>query len=45
MNYRITQYHNQKGYILVEYITFNPNKKSLDTHCHGNSTRRRKEIN
>jgi len=36
---KITQHHNQREYILIELITFNPNKKSLVTHCHGNLTR------
>ena len=38
---RITQNPNQKEYILIELTTFNPNKKSLVTHCHGNLTRRK----
>jgi len=38
------QHHNQRQYILIELITFNPIKKSLATHCHGNLTRRKEEM-
>jgi len=38
---RITQHPNLKEYILIELTTFNPNNKSLVTHCHGNLTRRK----
>jgi len=41
---RITQHPNQREYILIELATFNPNKKSLVTHCHGNLTRRKEEM-
>jgi len=38
------KHHNQREYILIELITYNPNKKSLVTHCHGNLTRRKEEM-
>ena len=41
---RITQSLNQRKYILIELTTFNHNKKSLVTHCHGNLTRRKEEM-
>jgi len=41
---RITQHPNQREYILIELTTFNPNKKSLVTHCHENLTRRKEEM-
>jgi len=28
----------------MELTTFNPNKKILVTHCHGNLTRRKEEM-
>jgi len=41
---KIKQHHNQREYILVELITFNSNKKSLPTRCHGNLTWRKEEM-